>query len=182
MGFPCGSAGKESTCNEGDLSSIPGLGRSPGEGKGNPLQYSGVENSMDCIVHGVAKSQTWLSNFHFTLVSISPTCHQGQHLSIQPWGDPKGLNGFSSTLWDSSLDWLLSTLGVWGTGSREALLTHTSVTLMTEYFFTECSGYWYGLHVNSKLSWNCMSWVQPTFEGVKNNMTCNFWKSSKIPS
>ena len=65
VGFPCGSAGKESICNAGDLSSIPGLGRSPGEGKGYPLQYSGLENSMDCIVHGVTKSRTWLSNFHF---------------------------------------------------------------------------------------------------------------------
>ena len=60
MGFPCGSAGKESTCNAGDLGLIPGLGRSPGEGKGYPLQYSGLENSMDYIVHGVTKSQTWL--------------------------------------------------------------------------------------------------------------------------
>ena len=49
------AAGKESTCNAGDLGSIPGLGRSPGEGKGYPLQYSGLENSMDCIVDGVAK-------------------------------------------------------------------------------------------------------------------------------
>ena len=49
LGFPCGSAGKESTGNAGDLSLIPGLGRSPGEGKGYPLQYSGLENSMDCI-------------------------------------------------------------------------------------------------------------------------------------
>ena len=57
--FPCGSAGKESTCDVGDLSSIiPGLGRSPGEGKGYPLQYSGLENYMNCIVHGVAKSWT----------------------------------------------------------------------------------------------------------------------------
>ena len=55
LGFPCGSAGKESTCNAGDLGSIPGLGRSSGEGKGYPLQYSGLENSMDCIVHGVAE-------------------------------------------------------------------------------------------------------------------------------
>ena len=47
--FPCGSAGKESACNVGDLGSIPGLGRSPGEGKGYPIQYSGLENSMDCI-------------------------------------------------------------------------------------------------------------------------------------
>ena len=60
-----GSAGKESTCNAGDLGSIPGLGRSPGGGKGYPLQYSGLENSMDCIDHGVTKSQTQLSNFHF---------------------------------------------------------------------------------------------------------------------
>ena len=51
-GFPCGSAGKESACNAGDLGSIPGLGRSPGKGKGYPLQYSGLENSMDCIVQG----------------------------------------------------------------------------------------------------------------------------------
>ena len=64
QGFPGGSAGKESTCNEGDLGSIPGLGRSPGEGKGYPLQHSGLGNSMDCRVHGVAKSQTRLSNFH----------------------------------------------------------------------------------------------------------------------
>ena len=49
----CGSAGKESACNAGELGSIPGMGRSPGEGKGYPLQYSGLENSMDCIVHGV---------------------------------------------------------------------------------------------------------------------------------
>ena len=54
LGFPCGSAGKESAHYMGDLGSIPGVGRSPGEGKGYPLQYSGQENSMDCIVHGVA--------------------------------------------------------------------------------------------------------------------------------
>ena len=57
-GFPCGSACKESACNVGDLGSIPGLGRSPGEGKGYPLQYSGLENRMDCVVHGVAESDT----------------------------------------------------------------------------------------------------------------------------
>ena len=105
MGFPHSSVGKESVCNAGDPSSIPGSRRStgerigyllqyawaslvaqlvknppamreiwiqslgwedsPGEGKGYPLQYSGLENSMDCIVHGVTKSQTRLSNFHF---------------------------------------------------------------------------------------------------------------------
>ena len=64
-GFPCGSAGKESVCNTGGLHSIPGLGRSPGEGKGYPLQYSSLENSMDCRVRGVAKGWTQLSEFHF---------------------------------------------------------------------------------------------------------------------
>ena len=67
LGFPGGSAGKDSSCNAGDLGLIPGLGRSTGEGIGYPLQYSGLENSMDCIVYGVAKSQIRLSNFHFLL-------------------------------------------------------------------------------------------------------------------
>ena len=61
LGFPCGSA----ACNVGDVGLILGLGRCPGEGKGYPLQHSGLENSMNCIVHGVAKNQTRLSNFHF---------------------------------------------------------------------------------------------------------------------
>ena len=62
-GFPGGSDGKESACNAGDLGLISGLGRSPGEGKGNPLQDSGLET---CLVHGVAKTQTRLCDFHFT--------------------------------------------------------------------------------------------------------------------
>ena len=66
LGFPCGSAGKESACNVGVLGSMAGLGRSPGEGNGYPLQYSGLEYSMDCIVHGVTKSWTQLSNCHVT--------------------------------------------------------------------------------------------------------------------
>ena len=60
-----GSDSKESACSVGDLGLIPGLGRSPGEGKGYTPQYSGLENSMDCIVHGVTKSRTQLSDFHF---------------------------------------------------------------------------------------------------------------------
>ena len=59
-------SGKESDCNAGDLALIPGWGRSPGEGNGYPLQYSGLENSIDCIVHGVSKSQTQLSDFHLS--------------------------------------------------------------------------------------------------------------------
>ena len=74
LGFPCGSAGKESTCNAGDLGLIPGLGRSPGEGKGYPLEYSGLENSMDCTVHGVAKSQTRLSDFHLNSTPLQYSC------------------------------------------------------------------------------------------------------------
>ena len=65
VGFPESSTGKESAGNAGDLSSIPGLGGSPGEENGCSLQYSGVENSLDCIVHKVAKSQTRLRDFHF---------------------------------------------------------------------------------------------------------------------
>ena len=70
QGFPCGSDSKESACNEGDLGSIPELGRSPGEGNSYPFQYSGLENSMDrgaygATVHRVAKNQTRLSDFHF---------------------------------------------------------------------------------------------------------------------
>ena len=92
LGFPGGSTGKESACNVGDLSSIPGLGRSPGEGNSCPLQYSGLENSMDCIAHGVAKSWTQLSDFH------GPKCWRyrseqnkvrrltcGSYFQIQTW-------------------------------------------------------------------------------------------------
>ena len=71
LGFPGGPAGKESTCNEGDMGSIPGVGRSPGEGNGNPLQYSYLEDPMDggawwAAVHGVAKSRTQLSTHAHT--------------------------------------------------------------------------------------------------------------------
>ena len=71
MGFPSSSAGKESACNGEDLDLILGLGRSPGEGNGYPLQYSCLENFMDrgawkSIVHGVAKDQTWVRDIHFT--------------------------------------------------------------------------------------------------------------------
>ena len=71
--FPRGSAGKESACNAGDLSSIPKSGRSPGEGHGYPLQCSGLENFMDCTVHGVSKSRTQLSIFHFPFLELKPS-------------------------------------------------------------------------------------------------------------
>ena len=67
MGFPGGSAGKESAYNAGDLSLIPGFERSHGEGNGYPLQYSGLENSMDCILHGIAElDMTEQLSLHFT--------------------------------------------------------------------------------------------------------------------
>ena len=80
--FPCGSAVKESTCNVGYLGSIPGLGRSPGEGKGYPLQYSGLENSMDCTVHGVAKSWTRLSDFHFQVCLAAVRNYNSGHATV----------------------------------------------------------------------------------------------------
>ena len=69
LGFPGGSAGKESACNVGELGPIPGLRRFPGEGNSYPLQYAGLENSTGCIVHGV--TMIWLSYFHFPLSFVS---------------------------------------------------------------------------------------------------------------
>ena len=97
--FPCGSAGKESTCNAGDLGSIPGL--SPGEGKGYPLQYSGLKNSMEYLVHEVEKSQTQLSDFFlkgFANGSVGKefTCNAGEPSSILGLGRSPGEgNGYS---------------------------------------------------------------------------------------
>ena len=85
LGFPGGSDCKESTYNAGDLGSISGLGPSPGEGNSYPLQYSGLENCMDCIVDGVAKSETRLSDFHWevrasqvALVGKNPPVNAGE--------------------------------------------------------------------------------------------------------
>ena len=83
LGFSCSSAGKESARSAGDLGLIPGLGRSPGEGKGYPFQYSGLENSMDCMVYGVTKRQTRLRKFHFSCSLVSFTgSHNTRSLRI----------------------------------------------------------------------------------------------------
>ena len=77
--LPClkkNTAGKESACNMRDLGSIPCLGRSPGEGKGYSLQYSGLENSIDCTVHGVTKSWTQLSHFYFLFMYLKIFYHR----------------------------------------------------------------------------------------------------------
>ena len=83
LGFPCGSAGKESPCNAGDLGSIPGLGRCPGEGKGYPLQYSGLDNSMESIVHGVQRVGHNWTTFIFTYTM------ERKRLLIHIWGISK---------------------------------------------------------------------------------------------
>ena len=68
-GFPVSSVGKECACNVGDLGLIPRLGKTPGEGKGYLLQYSDLVHSMDCVVHGVSKSQRGLIDFHFCTIA-----------------------------------------------------------------------------------------------------------------
>ena len=103
--LPGGSEVKASACNAGDLGSIPGSGRSPGEGNGNPFQYSCLENPMDggawwATVHGVAKSQTWLSNFTSLHKYLSFIRKVGMQISLKwqhtwwwdNWWDEKRVN------------------------------------------------------------------------------------------
>ena len=91
LGFPGGSVGKASACNAGDLGSIPGSGRSPGEGNGNPLQYSCLENSMDggawwATVHGAANSRPWLNDFtFFLLIPGSGRCPEEGNGNLSPY-------------------------------------------------------------------------------------------------
>ena len=94
MGFPWGPAGKESACNEGDLGSIPGLGRPPGEGKDYPLQYFCLESSMDrgawrATVHGLQRVRQDWSNLARRSLSCKWQC---KHLLVPPttWSDPSG--------------------------------------------------------------------------------------------
>ena len=101
-GCPHSSVGKESSCSAGDPGSIPGLGRSPGEGKGYPLQYSGLENSMDYTVLVVAESRTRLSDFHFHFQTFSSYSlfdpvhwHQQKNASL-----PKDVSILTPNIWD----------------------------------------------------------------------------------
>ena len=107
-GFLGGSAGKESACNAGDLGLIPELGRSPGEGKGYPLQYSGLENSMDSIVYGVAESDTneWLSlslcllgPFLLHLSPSEPAPRQPETISRNTWSGEESRRGAEGWRW-----------------------------------------------------------------------------------
>ena len=93
LGFPGGSDGKESSCSVGDLVLTPGLGRSPGEGHGYPLQYSCLENPMDrgawrATVHGVAKSRTGLCSFHLHLGLYLSKAKRGKMGSRRQWATP----------------------------------------------------------------------------------------------
>ena len=95
-GFPDSSVGKESSCNAGDPSSIPGSGRSPEEGNGHPLQYSGLEDSMDCIVHGILQARilewvTFPSLGDLPNPGIEPRSPalQADSLPAEPPGKPK---------------------------------------------------------------------------------------------
>ena len=106
LGFPGSSVGKESACNAGDQGLIPGLGRSPGEGNGYPLQYSCLENSMDrgawkAAVHGVAEGWTRLSDFTFTFHFHALEKEMATHSSVLAWripgtGEPGGLPSMGS--------------------------------------------------------------------------------------
>ena len=106
LGFPCGSDGKESAYNAGDPSSIPGLGRRPGEGNGTPLQYSCLENPTDrgawwAAVRGVTKSQTRLSDLTFTFHFHALEKEMATHSSVLAWrlpgtADPGGLPSMGS--------------------------------------------------------------------------------------
>ena len=113
---PLPSELQESTCNMGDLGLIPGLGRSPGEGNSYPVQYSGLENSMDCIVHGVIKSWTQLSDFHFQEYPIF------MFRSSQPWpwlilSQPKLVSHLCplscAKIWKDLFFWLYTFLEIW---------------------------------------------------------------------
>ena len=105
-GFPAGSDCKESACQAGDLGLIPGSGRSPGEGNGNPLQYSCLENSMDkgawwATVHGVTKSRTQLNDFTFTFPLHALEKEMATHSSVLAWkipgtAEPGGLPSMGS--------------------------------------------------------------------------------------
>ena len=95
-GFPSGSNSEEHACNEGDLSSIPGLGRSSGEGNGYPPQYSGLENSMNrgswwATVLGITKSRTGLNHFHFLTFRHTKNIYYSYLIPLQPFFGREGL-------------------------------------------------------------------------------------------
>ena len=113
-GFPCGSAGNESACNAGDLGPIPGLRRSPGEGKGYPFQYFGLENSMDCIVHGVTESDT--TEVTFTLTLKKKCKRKSQRLKMKEGLDSREVNDQQSPWlpWGNCPCWVIYSFSYYG--------------------------------------------------------------------
>ena len=119
----CSSAGKESVCNVENLGSIPGLGRSPGDWKGYPLQYSGPENSTDCLVHGVTKSPRGLSDFHFLpLFNLPLRNYVSQHVSCFPGG----AGGKEPACQCRRLETQVPSLG-WGNPLEEGMAIQSSI-------------------------------------------------------
>ena len=130
LGFTCGSPGKESACKAGDMGSNPGLERSPREGKGYSLQYSGLENSKDCIVHGVAKSRTRLSDCHFhTFITINRL----EPAVSQPLCHPMGDSGLAGQVQLSHFYWWR----IWSSGRLSNLLEVTQLAKRICWHTTE---------------------------------------------
>ena len=144
-GFPCGSADKESAHNVEYLGLIPGLGRSPGEGKGYPLQYSGLENSMDCILHGVSKSQTRLSNFHLTSHHMVAKVLQLQlQFQLQQSVLPMNIQGWFS----------LGSTGLTSLQSKGLPRVFSNTMIQKHQFFGSQSSLWSNSHIRT--------WLQKT--------------------
>ena len=132
------SIGKESTCNAEDPSSISGLGNSAGEGIGYPLQYSGLENSMDCINHGVAKSWIQLSNFHFHFSGKKSPCQCRRH---------KRFGG--SNLWTGKIPWRRALLcsclenpmdrGAWQATVHRVAKSWTQLKWISSHAYAHCN-------------------------------------------
>ena len=146
MGFPAGSAGKESTCNTGDLGSIHGLEWSPGEGSGYQLQYSDLENSMDCIIHGVTNSQAQLNNYNFhvllqSLSRVKPQCTRSLGSSATTW-KPTCQPGTQVLVCDVYYCVAPLTLGCWFVTAGEFIPEHTHSAVWIESSMEMGSASW----------------------------------------
>ena len=150
LGFPYSTVGKESTCSEGDLDSIPGLERSPGEGKGYPLQYSGLENSIECMVHGVTKRHDWAIFKIITSQDCIRIHHDAGHMkvrvtqvefnSLQPHGlySPQNSPG-------RNMKWVAFPFSRGSPQPRDRTqVSHTAGGFFTSWATREAQEYWSG--------------------------------------